>query len=46
VYVDNPALAKGDGPVGRYRQWARQFYYTGVIEKFNKKEETQLASVA
>lgn len=44
--MDNPALAKGDGPVGRYRQWAMQFYYTGVIEKFNKKEETQLASVA
>lgn len=25
-YVNPPALAKGDGPVGRYRQWARQFY--------------------
>jgi nitrite reductase/ring-hydroxylating ferredoxin subunit len=25
-YVDPPALAPGDGPVGRYRQWARQFY--------------------
>lgn len=21
-----PALAEGDGPIGRYRQWARQFY--------------------
>ena len=25
-YVDPPALAQGDGPVGRYRHWARQFY--------------------
>ena len=24
--MDNPALAKGDGPIGKYRQWARQFY--------------------
>jgi len=26
AYVPRPALAKGDGPVGRYRAWARQFY--------------------
>jgi nitrite reductase/ring-hydroxylating ferredoxin subunit len=25
-YVDPPALAQGDGPVGRFRNWARQFY--------------------
>ena len=25
-YVDPPALAQGDGPVGRFRHWARQFY--------------------
>jgi nitrite reductase/ring-hydroxylating ferredoxin subunit len=25
-YIEPPALARGDGPVGRYRQWARQFY--------------------
>lgn len=25
-YTDPPALAEGDGPIGRYRQWARQFY--------------------
>lgn len=25
-YIHPPALARGDGPVGRYRQWARQFY--------------------
>jgi nitrite reductase/ring-hydroxylating ferredoxin subunit len=25
-YVQPPILAQGDGPVGRYRRWARQFY--------------------
>jgi phenylpropionate dioxygenase-like ring-hydroxylating dioxygenase large terminal subunit len=25
-YVQPPILAEGDGPVGKYRQWARQFY--------------------
>jgi hypothetical protein len=25
-YVQPPILAQGDGPVGRYRLWARQFY--------------------
>ena len=25
-YLAQPALAKGDGPVGKYRRWARQFY--------------------
>lgn len=25
-YIHPPALAKGDGPIGKYRSWARQFY--------------------
>src|SRR5262249_3010668 len=25
-YLDRPALALGDGPIGAYRRWARQFY--------------------
>lgn len=25
-YAQPPALAEGDGPIGKYRQWARQFY--------------------
>lgn len=25
-YMQPPALALGDGPIGRYRQWAKQFY--------------------
>lgn len=26
-YVHPPALAEGDGPIGRFRIWARQFYH-------------------
>lgn len=26
IYVDPPILARGDGPIGRYRRWCRQFY--------------------
>ncbi len=26
VYVDQPRLAKGDGPLPAFRRWARQFY--------------------
>lgn len=26
VYLDQPRLAKGDGPITAYRRWARQFY--------------------
>lgn len=25
-YISPPALAEGDGPIGMYRQWAKQFY--------------------
>ena len=26
AYIERPRLAVGDGPIGRYRTWARQFY--------------------
>jgi nitrite reductase/ring-hydroxylating ferredoxin subunit len=26
LYLDSPRLAEGDGPIGQYRRWARQFY--------------------
>ena len=26
IYVEPPLLTKGDGPVGHYRKWCRQFY--------------------
>jgi hypothetical protein len=30
TYMHPPALARGDGPVGQYRAWSRQFYSPGV----------------
>ena len=30
-YVQPPVLAAGDGPVGKYRQWARQFYSSADV---------------
>ncbi len=29
TFVHPPALARGDGPVGQYRSWSRQFYAGG-----------------
>ncbi len=29
-YIQPPALAEGDGPIGKFRQWARQFYHDDV----------------
>jgi len=29
-YLDPPALAPGDGPIGPYRKWCRQFYPEGT----------------
>ena len=26
AYIDKPLLVGGDGPIGRYRRWCRQFY--------------------
>lgn len=26
AYLQRPGLAEGDGPIGRFRRWARQFY--------------------
>lgn len=25
-WIERPALAQGDGPIGKYRRWAKQFY--------------------
>lgn len=32
IYITPPALAKGDGPVWQYRDWAKQFYSTNQAE--------------
>jgi phenylpropionate dioxygenase-like ring-hydroxylating dioxygenase large terminal subunit len=31
VHLTRPALAAGDGPVGRFRAWARQFYPDAAV---------------
>lgn len=31
VYMQQPRLAKGDGPVGAYRRWARRFYLSATV---------------
>ena len=30
-HMHRPALADGDGPIGPYRRWVRQFYESGVV---------------
>jgi nitrite reductase/ring-hydroxylating ferredoxin subunit len=30
-YLARPGLADGDGPIGRYRRWARQFYRDAAV---------------
>ncbi|MDP2315211.1 MAG: Rieske 2Fe-2S domain-containing protein [Pseudomonadota bacterium] len=42
-YIHPPALAKGDGPVGRYRQWARQFYPENAHAEAPRVEAAQAA---
>jgi phenylpropionate dioxygenase-like ring-hydroxylating dioxygenase large terminal subunit len=32
VYLDRPALCDGDGPIGVFRRWCRQFYSTPPAE--------------
>jgi nitrite reductase/ring-hydroxylating ferredoxin subunit len=35
-YIDPPALARGDGPVGPYRKWCRQFYPQANLVEIRK----------
>ncbi len=32
IYVHPPVLVDGDGPIGLFRKWAKQFYETGAPE--------------
>lgn len=46
-YLHPPALAEGDGPIGRYRIWARQFYNAeGVAMLTGKAADTRAAAAA
>ncbi|MEW9551202.1 Rieske 2Fe-2S domain-containing protein [Nonomuraea sp. NPDC050783] len=41
AYLHRPALAEGDGPFGRYRNWARQFYVDGTPRRTRVPAEAQ-----
>ena len=36
TYVDQPRLARGDGPIGLYRRWTRQFYPSPLVRQRRK----------
>jgi nitrite reductase/ring-hydroxylating ferredoxin subunit len=41
IYIDPPALAKGDGPVAQYRLWCRQFYKPEITEHEHSNETAE-----
>jgi hypothetical protein len=43
LHVDPPRLAEGDGPIGRYRRWARQFYPELARSADDKESEAPAA---
>jgi len=43
VYVEQPRLAKGDGPIGAYRRWAQQFY-SGPAEMTGRRATTSISA--
>jgi nitrite reductase/ring-hydroxylating ferredoxin subunit len=44
AYLDRPVLLAGDGPVGRYRKWARHFYGGGDAEDRDADDAESRAS--
>jgi nitrite reductase/ring-hydroxylating ferredoxin subunit/putative sterol carrier protein len=46
AYLERPLLAGGDGPIGRYRRWARQFYEGPTDSESLEASETLEASDA
>jgi hypothetical protein len=40
-YLDRPALCPGEGSIGRYRKWTRQFYIPSSEVPDSKTEPTQ-----
>ena len=38
-YLPQPILCDGDGPIGQYRRWFKQFYAEKPVETSEKKEE-------
>ena len=48
AYLERPLLAGGDGPIGRYRRWARQFYgeVPAEVEESPAESRGALARIA
>ena len=42
-YVDPPALCDGDGPIGAFRKWCKQFYVEEEAEPEGKLKSVQAA---
>jgi hypothetical protein len=42
-YLERPALCPGEGSIGRYRKWTRQFYTPSSQLPTSNSEPTQLA---
>lgn len=45
-YLARPVLAEGDGPIGRYRVWCRQFYPEAVPQPERARSQGQGAQLA
>lgn len=44
TYLDQPMLAGGDGPIAKYRRWARQFYANAAVELSPQPAKAQSTS--
>jgi hypothetical protein len=45
-YLARPALAEGDGPIGKYRIWAPQFYYEPPFDAVSAEADERATSLA
>ncbi len=44
AYIDKPLLVGGDGPIGRYRRWCRQFYGAEATTSTTGTTTTQVSA--
>jgi nitrite reductase/ring-hydroxylating ferredoxin subunit len=44
-YLERPALAAGDGPIGLYRRWARQFYEPVAVDELGADDTGHMLPV-
>ena len=43
IYLDRPALCDGDGPIGSFRKWCKQFYVEDNAEPSGKVQRIHAA---